>query len=128
MKLSICTAYLIEEQGISYLAENGSNSGLRPLQASAYRIALGPPGRGKVLNLQDAPSRQAPCTQPGCFNVSHSKDVAVYAFALGRQVGIDVEAVHGMNDADSIAARFFSQFENKAYLALDPRDMPVGFF
>jgi len=62
------------------------------------------------------------------FNVSHSNDVAVYAFALGREVGIDVEAVRVMNDADSMAARFFSQCENKAYLALDSKDKLMGFF
>ena len=62
------------------------------------------------------------------FNVSHSNDVAVYAFASGREVGIDVEAVRAIRDADDIAARFFSHRENEAYLALDPRDKTIGFF
>ena len=62
------------------------------------------------------------------FNVSHSENVAVYAFAVGREVGVDVEAVHVLNDADSIAARFFSRRENEAYLTLDPSDRPLGFF
>jgi 4'-phosphopantetheinyl transferase len=62
------------------------------------------------------------------FNVSHSDDVAVYAFASGREIGIDVEAVRVIRDADDIAARFFSRRENEAYLALDPRDKPLGFF
>jgi 4'-phosphopantetheinyl transferase len=62
------------------------------------------------------------------FNVSHSEDVAVYAFALGREIGVDVEAVRVIPDADNIAARFFSRRENEAYLALDPRDRPLGFF
>jgi len=62
------------------------------------------------------------------FNVSHSEDVAVYALALGREVGVDVEAVHTLDDADSIAARFFSRKENEAYQALDPSDRPLGFF
>jgi len=43
------------------------------------------------------------------FNVSHSEDVAVYAFATGREIGIDVEAVRVIRDADDIAARFFSR-------------------
>ena len=62
------------------------------------------------------------------FNVSHSEDVAVYAFAGGREVGIDVEVVRTITDADDIAARSFSRHENEAYLALDPRDKPLGFF
>jgi 4'-phosphopantetheinyl transferase len=62
------------------------------------------------------------------FNVSHSDDLAVYAFSSGRDVGIDVEAIRALPDADAIAARFFSRRENAAYQALDPRDRPLGFF
>jgi 4'-phosphopantetheinyl transferase len=62
------------------------------------------------------------------FNVSHSEDVAVYAFSRGREIGVDVEAVREIRDADDIAARFFSRRENWAYRALDPRDKPLGFF
>lgn len=62
------------------------------------------------------------------FNVAHSDDVAVYAFARGREIGIDVEAVRVISDADDIAARFFSRRENDAYRALGSRDRPLGFF
>jgi len=62
------------------------------------------------------------------FNVSHSEDVAVYAFAPGREIGIDVEAVREIRDADDIAARFFSRRECEAYRALDRHDRPLGFF
>ena len=62
------------------------------------------------------------------FNLSHSNDVAAFAFASGRMVGIDVEAIRAMEDAEAIAARFFSQFENKAYLRLRPADKQLGFF
>lgn len=62
------------------------------------------------------------------FNVSHSDEVAVYAFSTGCEVGIDVEAVRVMRDADEIAARFFSRRENEVYQALAPRDKPMGFF
>jgi 4'-phosphopantetheinyl transferase len=62
------------------------------------------------------------------FNVSHAADVAVYAFTLGRAIGIDVEALRMIPDADEIAARWFSPRENEAYLSLDPRDRPLGFF
>ncbi len=62
------------------------------------------------------------------FNVSHCNDVAVYAFSTGREIGVDVEAVRRIGDAADIAARFFSPRENQAYLALGPRDRPLGFF
>ncbi len=62
------------------------------------------------------------------FNVSHRDDVAVYAFASGREIGIDVEAIRMIRDADAIAARLFSRREKEAYRALEPRDKPLGFF
>jgi 4'-phosphopantetheinyl transferase len=62
------------------------------------------------------------------FNLSHCGDVALYAFSRGREIGVDVEAVRELRAADAIAARFFSPRENQSYLALDPRDRPLGFF
>ena len=41
---------------------------------------------------------------------------------------MDVEAVRTLEDADAIAARFFSARENGVYRALDPREKPLGFF
>ena len=62
------------------------------------------------------------------FNLSHAEDVAVYAFAFGLEVGVDVEAVRELRDADEIAKRFFSRHERGAYFALDPHDRLQGFF
>ncbi len=62
------------------------------------------------------------------FNLSHCGDVALFAFSRGREIGVDVEAVREMRDADAIAARFFSPRENQSYLALAPRDRALGFF
>jgi 4'-phosphopantetheinyl transferase len=61
------------------------------------------------------------------FNVSHSADVAAYAFSFGQAVGIDVENIRDVANADNIAARFFSARENESYHALDPIDKPLGF-
>ena len=52
----------------------------------------------------------------------------MYAFASGREVGIDVEAVHVIRGADEIAACCFSRRENQAYRALGPCDQPLAFF
>src|SRR2546423_1440196 len=62
------------------------------------------------------------------FNLSHSEDVAVYAFASGSELGIDVEAVRAIPDADDLAVRCFSRREQARYQALDPRDRALGFF
>ena len=62
------------------------------------------------------------------FNLSRCHDVAVYVFSFGRDVGIDVEAVRIIRDADAIAARWFSRAEHAAYQALDARQKPLGFF
>lgn len=62
------------------------------------------------------------------FNLSHTGDIAVYAFAIGREVGIDVEEVRALPDADQLATRFFSHREKKDYHALDAGDKPRGFF
>lgn len=100
---------------------------LRHLLAS--RLGVQP----DVVELIYGP-RGKPALSPGFadldlrFNLSHSEDVAVFAFSRGREIGVDVEAVRELRDADEIAARFFSRRENEAYRALDPRDKPLGFF
>jgi 4'-phosphopantetheinyl transferase len=62
------------------------------------------------------------------FNVSHCDDVAAYAFSCKHPVGIDLEAVRVISDADDIAARYFSRRENATYRTLNPGDRPLGFF
>jgi 4'-phosphopantetheinyl transferase len=62
------------------------------------------------------------------FNVSHSENVAVYAFADRREIGIDIEAVREIRDMDSIAARVFSAREHEAYLNLEASKRALGFF
>ena len=62
------------------------------------------------------------------FNVSHSDDLAVYAFSYVGEIGVDVEAVRWFADSDDVAARVFSPAERQAYAALDSLLRPVGFF
>lgn len=61
------------------------------------------------------------------FNVSHSGDIAVYALAHGRAVGVDVEAIETRVDRDAIARDTFSAAEHDAYAALNPASRPVAF-
>jgi 4'-phosphopantetheinyl transferase len=62
------------------------------------------------------------------FNVSHSEDIAVYVFSRRGEVGVDVEAIRPIREADAIAARSFSRREKEAYAALKPRHKALGFF
>lgn len=62
------------------------------------------------------------------FNMSRCDDLAVYAFAVGREIGVDVEAIRFVCDADDIVARFFSRYENDEYRHLDPHQKLEGFF
>jgi 4'-phosphopantetheinyl transferase len=62
------------------------------------------------------------------FNLSHCDDLAAYVFAIGHEVGIDVERVRALPGADAIAERCFSRREAQAYRALAAPDRPLGFF
>jgi 4'-phosphopantetheinyl transferase len=62
------------------------------------------------------------------FNVSHCEDLAVYAFSCERELGVDVEALHPIREADGIAAQFFSRVETQAFCALDAASRTLGFY
>jgi 4'-phosphopantetheinyl transferase len=62
------------------------------------------------------------------FNVSHCEELALYAFSRAGEIGIDVEAVRALAEADDIAARVFSRREHEAYRRLAPRERALGFF
>lgn len=62
------------------------------------------------------------------FNVSHSYGVALLAFALGRQVGVDVELVRPDFAGEKIAERFFSPQEVTELRSLPPTLQDEGFF
>ena len=98
-------------------------------QLLATRLGMRPHSVALKYGAHGKPALAQNCADSNLrFNVSHSEDIAVYAFAFGREVGIDVEAVRALQDAGSIASRFFSRRENEAFQALDPRDKPLGFF
>lgn len=62
------------------------------------------------------------------FNVAHSGDVAAYVLTRGLEVGIDVEVVRDIPEADRIAAGLFARAESEAYRLLDPLDRQLAFF
>lgn len=52
------------------------------------------------------------------FNLSHSGILALYAFTRGRAVGVDVELIREIPNADDLAERFFSVTETALLRAL----------
>jgi len=61
------------------------------------------------------------------FNVSHSGDQAVFAFARDVEIGVDIEEARGVDHA-AIAQRFFSPAECEALRSLPAERRSRGFF
>ena len=62
------------------------------------------------------------------FNLAHSDDLAVYAFATGPEIGVDVERLRDIPDLERIARRFFARDERAALDALPPADRVRSFY
>ena len=62
------------------------------------------------------------------FNLSHSGEWAVYAFALHRPVGIDVERIRPTPDLLDIARRFFAASEYEVLMSLEGPARLESFF
>ena len=62
------------------------------------------------------------------FNLAHSRALALYAFALGREVGIDVEYMKPHIEVLSVAQHSFSRDEQAALVALSPEERLQGFY
>ena len=62
------------------------------------------------------------------FSAARCEDLAVFAFSDEAEIGVDVEAIRFVCDADDVVARFFSHSENEEYRHLDPSDKAEGFF
>jgi 4'-phosphopantetheinyl transferase len=62
------------------------------------------------------------------FNVSHSGEVGLIAVAHGRRIGVDVELIRNLPDAEDVARRFFAPSEVEEYLSLPIDRRPEGFY
>ncbi|EKD54878.1 MAG: phosphopantetheine-protein transferase [uncultured bacterium] len=61
------------------------------------------------------------------FNLSHSHDMAVYAFTLHNEVGVDIEKIQTRFD-DRLAKRFFSHDEYEALSKLSEKEKMIAFY
>lgn len=62
------------------------------------------------------------------FNLSHSHFLALYAVTNQREIGVDIEHLRPMPEAEQIAKRFFSARENAMFRALTPSQKDEAFF
>lgn len=62
------------------------------------------------------------------FNLSHSHELAIYAVTLGRELGIDLEFIRPVTDAEPIIERYFSNQEKIVFRALAPEEKQEAFF
>jgi 4'-phosphopantetheinyl transferase len=58
------------------------------------------------------------------FNVSHSGEIALFAFSYGCELGVDVEQIRTLGDMNGVARQFFSREESQELfnLPLDERE------
>jgi len=62
------------------------------------------------------------------FNMSHSHEVALFAFAEDRELGVDVEHIRADFASEEIARRFFSHREVETFNAIPQQDQVAAFF
>jgi 4'-phosphopantetheinyl transferase len=62
------------------------------------------------------------------FNLSHSGDLALYAFAYDREIGVDVEQMCATINYEDLGKHFFSVHERTALRALPPDRQEEAFF
>jgi 4'-phosphopantetheinyl transferase len=79
------------------------------------RIAYGPAGKPFV---EGGPH----------FSVSHSSSLALFAFCAEDEVGVDLEAIREMPDAEAIAHRCFSPVEIERWMAVPQANRTAAFF
>jgi 4'-phosphopantetheinyl transferase len=62
------------------------------------------------------------------FNLSHSNDLALYAFTQAREVGVDLEYLRPDFASEQLAGRFFSAAEIEVLRVLPARQQTESFF
>ena len=94
-----------------------ARASLRRLLAERLHIA---PRAVELVETKYGKPRLAPVHRSANveFNLSHSGILALYAFTSGRAVGVDVELIREVPDADDLAERFFSSYETASLRAL----------
>jgi 4'-phosphopantetheinyl transferase len=62
------------------------------------------------------------------FNVTHSQQFALLAFAWGRRLGVDIEVIRPSSDLGDLVGRFFAPAEVTAWEAVPQQQQVEAFF
>ncbi len=80
-------------------------------------------------NAYGKPILEHPMPVPALhFNISHSHELALFAFAYGRHLGVDVEYMRAGIDYDELAKHSFSAYENTTLSSLSAEAKHEAFF
>lgn len=62
------------------------------------------------------------------FNLAHSGSLAAVAVTRGRLIGVDIEKIRPLADAEQLVARFFSANERAVFQGLPPGEKTAAFY
>jgi len=62
------------------------------------------------------------------FNLAHSEDFISLAVSCGREIGLDLELIRPLKEAEKIAEQFFSTSEYTKLCSLTDKEKVLGFF
>ncbi|MBC6473153.1 MAG: 4'-phosphopantetheinyl transferase superfamily protein [Hormoscilla sp. GM102CHS1] len=99
------------------------------IAASQVKFSYSPSGKPALDEANSVTSFPRLClgTCKLEFNLSHSHGLALYAIALDREIGIDLEYIRDL-EAEQLAKRFFSHREYTAISSVAPQEQPRVFF
>lgn len=89
------------------------------IQPSEIRFVYGPKGK-PALAFPEGIDLQ--------FNLSHSGELALAAFTVGKPLGVDIEQVRPMDDLESIVRDHFSAMEIEQWQSLPSQARVPAFF
>jgi 4'-phosphopantetheinyl transferase len=89
------------------------------LDAAKVTLSYGPQGKPFLSPVHNSRI---------CFSVSHSHGMALFVFANGREVGVDIERVEPNRRGMEIATHFFSEEETAGLAKLPPKLAEEAFF
>ena len=87
------------------------------LSPSRVTFAYGPKGKPSLTHAPDLH-----------FSLSHSSEQAVIALTFGGPVGVDIEQLREIEDAEDLARRFFSPQEVESFLSIAAERRGRAFF
>ena len=92
------------------------------LQIAPASLVFGQQSQGKPFLLQPNAGHDV------AFNLSHSGGMLAIALGRGREIGVDIEFIHGLADFRELAPHFFSPRELAELHALPKTQQRAAFF